>query len=278
MNIELLLSDFEKRGRNGDNAFIGITSRHQIRIDINKRVKYPATINQGYSSLCGPTVFLQCIAKTHPEIYVRYIIDLFEKGEASIGKLKVKPGSDCKSLFKKNITRQVMTKIDWIGLASLRDSSNIFFDYGKPSDEFAGITTPGCLAGWFKKTGLFNNVINNTNLIFDKSSENLLEANKYRKEGYQVCLFLGSKILYTSNAFKLKKGTVPADHWAILNSQILLNRMPTPICTEKLGIEDKKISFNLQTWGEAEYPVTKINPQLKVSEFLDYYYGYVCVK
>ncbi|WP_157619455.1 hypothetical protein [Psychromonas aquimarina] len=281
MTVETILAKFKKDESNNISAFKGKSgsNRYQISLDISKRISNPHKIQQRSTSLCGAVVFLQCIAKKHPEVYAQYIIDLFEKGEASIGKLQVKPSRACKSLFKDTIPRATIVDVDWIGLASLRDSTNTLFNYDHPSDQLAGITTPGCLAGWFKKTELFGSVENETNLIFDKGSRNLLQANLRYSTDYHVCLFVGSKILVTADNIKLKKGSAPADHWVILNSKVLLDNMPANLdMTSQVDVQDKKISFNIQTWGNNQMPVNKANTSLKVSEFLDYYYGYVCVK
>jgi hypothetical protein len=56
--------------------------------------------------------------------------------------------------------------VDWVALASLRDSTNLFSDYQSHTNAAAGITLPGTLAGWFSASG-FSQVENRTNLVFD---------------------------------------------------------------------------------------------------------------
>lgn len=243
MTVETILTKFKRNKPSSKSAFKGIntSSRHQIALDISTRINNPYRIQQRDTSLCGAVVFLQCIAKKHPEIYAQYIIGLFEKGEASIGNLQVKPSNACKSLFENTIPRSSIVNVDWIGLASLRDSTNTFLNYSHPSDQLAGITTPGDLAGWFKKTKLFSSVENETNLLFDKNAKNLLQANLRYSTDYHVCLFVGSKVLVTANNTQLKKGRTPADHWVILNSKMLLDNMPANLdITSQVDIQDKK--------------------------------------
>lgn len=74
-------------------------------------------------------------------ISARYVIDLFEKGKAPIGRIFVEPGSDVRSYSPPSSMEQV----DWMTMASLRDSENFLFDDDEESGAFAGITMP---ANW----------------------------------------------------------------------------------------------------------------------------------
>jgi len=103
---------------------------------------------------------------------VKYIIDLYERGEATIGGLKVKSGSDCKNY---KIPPGSIALVDRIGLASLRNSENTMFDYDSTTDRFAGITLPSGLLRCFKASG-YTQVENKTNLMFDKNLHTLFQC------------------------------------------------------------------------------------------------------
>lgn len=251
--------------------------------NLRERCEEPWRIYQNKTSLCGPAAFLFVIAKKDPEIYVKYIIDLYQTGSASINELKVVAGQGCRDYnpVVKNEGGQfrAISPADWVGLASLRDSENSLFNYDHHSDEFAGITLPGNLASWFRRAG-YNSIENRTNVVFDKGLSNLLEANRKYVAGHEVCLFVGAKIL-----LGMPKGKAPADHWVVMTSQIQVNTDADLECypperLENLGdsIYDMKIYFKVYTWGEGSRSVNLANRSLTVSQFLDYYYGYVAVQ
>jgi hypothetical protein len=105
----------EFAARKGVGAF-SRCERDKVVDQLRDRVAGLSQIHQRGSSLCGPASFMYAIATDKPHVYVKYIIDLYEQGEAAIGNLRVKPGADCK-----NYKAERITDIDWIGLASLRD-------------------------------------------------------------------------------------------------------------------------------------------------------------
>src|ERR1700758_4038487 len=85
------------------------------------RVKDPTKQNQADANLCGPAAFLYCLLNEHPDYYVGYVIDLFLTGKARIGALKVEPSLDCRYSTP---PKGRIDPVDWIALASLRDSEN----------------------------------------------------------------------------------------------------------------------------------------------------------
>jgi hypothetical protein len=280
-----LISDFSAKKEAG--VFTKIT-KAEVVDDLREKSRYPGKITQGATSLCGPAVFLHVIAKKCPAAYARYIIDLYQTGSASIDELKVVAGRGCKNYSphvtdnkeqNENGRYSTISAADWIGLASLRDSENSFFNYDHHSDQFGGITLPNHLTSWFRKAG-FNSIESRTNLVFDKGLLNLLEANRKFVAGHEVCLFLGARVLMGK-----PKGKAPADHWVVMTSQIYMDGDPagahaTPKRLEELGesVYEMKINFKVFTWGNGSRPVNERNSTLTVTQFLDYYYGYVAVK
>jgi hypothetical protein len=277
-DVENLIRQFEKR--NGDIAFNKI-NRQDVADGLRRRISNPQNIDQGRSSLCGPAVFIYCLAKRKPIQYAKYVIDLYEKGEATIGRLKVKPGNDCKDYTPKpqRGQRQLIPDVDWIALAGLRDSENNFLDYDHPNDQIAGITPPGTISGWFAFAD-FQAVRENTNIFFDESLYTLLQAHKKHVSGACVCLFVGANVLQG-----FPKGKSPADHWVVLTSPITIDGKPVNklIAQRKKVNQDKslltkKIQFSIFTWKDSSYPVNRNDPHLTVGKFLDYFYGYVAAQ
>jgi hypothetical protein len=272
-DVENMIHEFETR--KGDVAFTEI-ERKSVADELRKRIEKPSKIDQGQSSLCGPAVFIYCLAKKKPKVYARYIIDLYEKGEATIGRLKVKPGHDCKN-YKLPIDSE-MVGVDWIALAGLRDSENAFLDYDEYNDQVAGITLPSSVSKWFAH-GDFSAIRNNTNLVFDKGVSALLKVNQLYMSGACVCLFIGANGIRNWSG-----GKAPADHWVVLESSISIDGKPVSRLLaqgqKKNGnnLMSKKIEFSVFTWANSSFRVNKYDPNLTVEKFLDYFYGYVAAQ
>ncbi|MDG9669728.1 hypothetical protein ONV78_18480 [Hahella sp. CR1] len=261
-------------GKKDTASFPNIT-REDFYYYLRKRVNKPQSIYQQDASLCGPAAFIYILATQKPLAYVKYAIDLYERGVASIGNIVVKPSRACRSYTYSS----AINVCDWVTLASLRDSENLFFNYDSHSDAISGITLPSKISEWFKKSG-YTTVENNTNLIFDKSASNLANASRKFLSGHNVCLFVGSDIFIGT-----KKGRAPADHWVVLTSPILVDNKPISSFftngsrrEDESAMWDKKISFTVYTWGNDHWPVNRNISDLKMGDFMDFYYGFVSAK
>ena len=131
------------------------------------KLDYP---NQDQSMLCGPAAFFYCLFIDRPDLYKQMVKELWESGKTKIGTLKLEPGYDCRhptNFFKEEAPGYLpkVPAIDWITLASLRDTENSVFDFESPNNVFQGITTAGDLKAWFKKVGSKILYEINTNII-----------------------------------------------------------------------------------------------------------------
>jgi len=249
MSVESRITEFAT-GK-GTGAFPAI-SRADVITGLRERTNDPATIDQGRASLCGPASFLYCLLNDDPEVYVKYVIDLYNTGTAYIGTLKVSPGKDCR-----NYKPQGIAPIDWIALASLRDSENVFFDYEDTSDQFSGITLPMTLAGWFK-AARYQDVKNETNVFFTKGGSDLDTYYALRLHQRKVCLFINADMLSST---KNKGGgvTTTPNHWIVLES-----------CT---GRRNDRLTATVWTWGG--YQVVPPTGTLTSDQFCGNFFGYV---
>ncbi len=161
----------EFKSASGQGAFTKI-SRSDVVSGLNARLKTPASLHQGSSSLCGPATLIYALIRHKPAVYVKYVTDLYRSGVGTIGTLKIEPGSDCKSY---KVPAKKIHPVDWIALASLRDSENDFFDYDSIDVAAGGITMPGDLVEWFKKAG-FSTIKNVTNVYFNKDKSDIKAA------------------------------------------------------------------------------------------------------
>jgi hypothetical protein len=258
-----LVSDFASR--KGSKVFTKL-DRQSVADGLLVRIDNPGKIDQGKSSLCGPADLVYDLASTDPVEYAQFVIDLFETGTATIGKLTIKPGSDLKAAAP---AKSDIDPSDWIPLASIRDSENWFFDYEDVKDEAAGITLPGELAGWFEKVG-YTQIKNETNLVLCKTEKNARLANEFFGQGFRVCLFINDNMMYCS---KQDSASWFPSHWVVLVS---------PLVIDNFGVH-----FEVFTWGEGKKRVPVLGqgkndpPQgkpLSLAHFLKNYYGFVAVK
>lgn len=251
-------------------------SRKKFAHDLMERINSASLLNQGATSLCGATVFLLAVLRRDPVTFARYVMDLYDRGEAKVGDLSVTPGRDCRSYRP---SPSDVSPVEWVALAGLRDSSNAMLDYDSASVEAGGITLPATLAGWFRSAN-FRSVVNRTNLYFDSDLKTLLMAEQQYSSGAHVCLFIGANLL----SGQLGGTTIP-DHWVGLATPIRIDgKSALPLLTRGAAINDDatlakaSIAFDVFSWGESNFPVQKWRPNLTVETCIDYFYGFVAAK
>ena len=101
-------------------------------------------------NLCGPAAFFYCLVHDDPDLYAKYVIDLYTTGKAMLGTIEVSPGSDCRNYRP---DKSKIVPVDWVALASLRDLDNsfiLFFDFDSADTGVGGITMPHSMKSWFK--------------------------------------------------------------------------------------------------------------------------------
>jgi hypothetical protein len=229
---------------------------------LQERINDPSKIHQRGSSLCGPASFLFCLATRHPTLYKQFIEDLYWNGTAKIGSFEVSPGEDCREYNPGG----KIAAADWVGLASIRDSENAIFDYDEVDDAFAGITLPHELAGWFRKSGLYAQVVSDCNVIATRSEENFNTALQYFRNGWNVAILIHASILQEA-AFDrnpiAQLFNIP-NHWVT-------------ITYDKRTQPDGRFDLAVFSWGKRFMPIPETG-LIKMDQFLDSYYGYIAVK
>ena len=136
--------------------------------------------------MCGPAAFFFSLLRQRKELYVKAVTELYLYGITKIDNLVIIPSDKTKNVTL-NTAGGDISGVDWVLLASLRDSENDTFRYDKPSAKFAGITMPHEIANWFKLVGA-TDATNDSNIIIPKGINNFAKANLYYKKGYSVCL------------------------------------------------------------------------------------------
>jgi hypothetical protein len=231
--------------------------RAAVAAGLHERVADPDKIDQGGSSLCGPAAIVHTVAVIDPVAYVIYVTSLYDTGRAQLRTMSVVAGSDLKAY---RLGRNV-NPADWIALASIRDSENWFFDYQEPSDEAAGITIPDSLESWFKRVG-FTEVINRTNVFFEKDTASIRSADDLFGKSYWVCLLVNDELLYDD---KMNDKSLIPTHWVVL--------------TDHVVISGGNISLTVYSWGDGHRTIPQDSHKtLSMQSFLGNYYGYVAAK
>ena len=226
-------------------------NRSQIANGLRDRLEFPYHINQGELGLCTSANFVYTLVRNRPRVYVTAVIDLYENGSARIGGLSLNPNSDLKQYEPKLGTAHV----DWIIMASLRDSENWFLDI--TNEEKTLVANSGNmleLTRWCSQVG-YTVIKKDYNTFRNASRENLFKAGEYRSMGFTVILSVNAARLQGMDP-KIEK----PDHVATLMSVV----------------NSSTISFDVFTWGK-KYRVPQTGT-LNIDEFLEGYYGYIACR
>jgi hypothetical protein len=216
------------------------------------RIQDPTKQNQGAAGLCGPAAFFYCVLNYKPELYVQYVIDLFTTGKARIGSLEVKPGAACR-VYQPPVAK--ISAVDWVALASLRDSDNLVMDLSSVDDALSCGSMPADVADWFRKIG-YRDVRNDTNLYFCKGRKEIEALDREMRVNRDVCLFINDNML-DDHTCRLKSTFV--NHWVVVD--------------EPPEIKGGRISLSVYTWGGIQRIPTV--GTLSLEEFSRNFYGYV---
>jgi hypothetical protein len=195
------------------------------------------------------------VATRDPEMYAQYVMDLFDKGQAQFGTMTVKPGDPCRNYDPTRID-----PVDWIALASLRDSENRYMSFAAVDNDAAAITGPTSMVKWFRAAG-YATVHSSTQLFGDmvKEDHEIMRAGSARMQGCDVCLLVNSKMLDSMDSL-----SVTPDHWIVLTKPV------------KLDMKKREIAVEIFTWGSIRtLPDTGV---ANLDDFLKNYYGYVAAR
>lgn len=250
-------------------------SKDKIEQQLQNRLigyDYP---NQQGTSLCGAAAFFYCLLKDQPSIYKQVVWDLWHYGNVQIGNLTIKPSNDCR--YPKEISKLRISGLDWITLASLRDTENTIMDYQVRSnfitEGLAGITTVSAAKSWFAKVGA-NSILDNTMLwtpfgINHAKLKHLLDLNLYaNKSDYHVITLIGAGMLKFSDGGTGQYPSSSKEHWIVWESKVTL--LNGDGITEATPLTEK-VKLNAFSWGKVEE--NYLRPNLILGELLEYIFG-----
>ncbi|WP_340618659.1 hypothetical protein [Xenorhabdus entomophaga] len=220
----------------------------QIQDRLSKRT-YP---NQGWASLCGPAAFFYCLQLDRPDIYEQAARELWKYGKTKIGQLEIKPGDGCrhpKGTFYDGDYEKI-SGLDWITLASLRDSENVIFSYDEVDSPTAGITMWGMLSEWFEKAG-YEKVFDNVGLSHC-NIDGFNALNDYVSKGYKVITLISDTMLTGGRT----DGLTYKSHWVVWKD-----------AAEEVN---GNIELNLFSWGNV---YQQVKNDTTVNSFLNQLFG-----
>jgi hypothetical protein len=226
--------------------------RSDMVAGLQARLVTPWIIDQRPASLCGPACLMYCLASLKNALYAQYVVDLYQFGQAFLGKLSVVPSMECRK-YAAVVASKRIHPVDWVALASLRDSENgrtHGFNYDDPDDEFSGTTLPGKLVDWFKACG-FTHDADYTNFVVNKDVNCIRAAGNRFDQHHTVCLLIDGDLIQGA------ADPIPhiANHWVVLTHPVI--------------IRGGRIKTSVYSWGTFK-PI-----DLPIDTFCNKFYGYV---
>jgi hypothetical protein len=232
----------------GKGAFPGI-ARADVVAGLNERIADPKKIDTSNVNLCGPAAFFYCLVNDDPNLYVKYVIDLYTTGKAMLGTIEVSPGIYCRN-YRPNKSK--IAPVDWVALASLRDSDNSYFDFDSADTGVGGITMPHSMKSWFQACG-YGHMRDTTSVWILSDASDFDAIGSFFMKGRWVCLFINDNLLDSKT--ETDRSFSP-NHWVVLTSSV--------------RVIDGKTSFSVFSWGKS-YQIQ----QADADDMTRNFYGYI---
>lgn len=178
---------------------------------------------------------------------------LWESGKANIGKLSIKPFNDgcrrVRNFYSENTGNPKIPPIDWITLASLRESENTVLRLDDPDKEVAGITRWEALFSWFEQSN-FKGLKKYSFQSFTFSAHLIDDINKYAGQDYYVVSLISASLLKGGGS----SGTqIFPDHWIVWTDKLRdTNGNPITASIASKDLYNTKVKLKIFSWGDHE--------------------------
>jgi hypothetical protein len=248
-SVDILIAEFA--GRDGDSAFANL-ARGEVADGLRQRLGNPVTLDQGAATFSGPAALLFCLMQDAPELYVQYVVDLFENGRTMLGALEIAPGEACRAASP---PPDRIAAVDWIALASLRDVEMPVTSYELADDTGLPLTEPTVLAAWFAAAG-YRHLRNEASAFFTKGAREATQLGSLYLQGRRVCLFISADMLNGSGD---RSQTLRPNQWTVITAPVMLAA--------------DGITLTLYQWGTTQ----RVPPfgALRLEPFCHNFYGFV---
>lgn len=235
-------------------------TKEKVQLGLLSRLKekYP---DQGRTNLCGPAAFFYCVLNANSQIYKKIVKELWETGSTTVNKLTIKPdvdGARTVKIFFDSDDVPAISAVDWITMGSLRDSSNVVFDYTLELGESStAMTAPGDVIRWFDKIGFVAAKLFHLGSDMKKA---LLETSNFDTKDYFIVL-LTSSILHGQT----RNPNLFPTHWVVLDSNITSSGIRINSSTSL----EEKLSYKAFSWGKSY----QHNQNITLKELIKYTWG-----
>ncbi|MEB7598489.1 hypothetical protein [Raoultella terrigena] len=237
--------------------------KKKIESQLTSRIKHSNYPNQGGTSLCGPASFFYCLLMDRPDVYKQAVNELWLHGKTKIGTLEISPGNGCrhpKGSFYDDYGREAISGLDWITLASLRDSENSIMSYDEVGEQVAGITMWGKLTQWFEKAG-YEKIFDNISLSHSNLKD-IINMNNYIGKGYKVVSLISAGMLSDFPGDSSSK-----NHWMVWTEQVKCGN--GVVISERTSSEDV-VDLNLFSWGTVG---SQLKNNISLGSFMKHTFG-----
>ncbi len=238
--------------------------KSKIESEIQDRIAKKTYPRQGWASLCGPASFFYSLQMDRPDIYEQAARELWKYGKTKIGELEIKPGDGCRHpkgsfyYIDENREYKKISGLDWVTLASLRDSENMILSYDEVDDPTSGITAWWSLSDWFEKAG-YEKVFSNVSLSRCNIND-LVTLSDYCRDGYRVATLISAGMLKDHEGESSGK-----NHWIVWEGAVKNYQGEDITNNSDLN---QPVNLKLFSWGN-------VKPQIKNNKSLDYVINHV---
>lgn len=177
--------------------------------------------------------------------------------------MEISPRDGCrhpKGSFYDSYGREIVSGLDWVTLASLRDSENSIMSYDEVGDQVSGITMWGKLTEWFEKAG-YEKIFDNISLSHANVND-IISLNDYISSGYKVVSLISAGMLSD-----FPRDSSSKNHWIVWDSQVRCNDgRSVSVSTSILD----KVNLTLFSWGKVK---SQLKSNVNLGIFMKHTFG-----
>jgi hypothetical protein len=242
-------------------------NKQQIIVDIHDRLADPYQIQQGEQPFCGPAAVVFELIRKQPHRYIDICQSLYETGSFSGHSKQITAvGRLCRSYGKLR-----MAQVDWMLLATLRDSANLIFPIHPKAPaairNLTGMTKPWEVNGWVRELFGYPQIKTHPTYLSGEFRA-LQEAENIVNAGGVAFALINSQGLLGNNSFlgSCFHRLYPS-HWVTILGNISIES-PSSVSRQK----QSRVEFDIYSWGR------KIHVSTDASTMKDYFWGIVAGK
>ena len=211
----------------------------------------PISINQGGGGTCAIAAITYLWISKDKAGYYNTMLKLYSNNKAKYNNFEIEPDShlfDLDPNKTKNLTHDPKTQsADWIGLSSIQDSVNKFYDYdGTKGDTSGEGNSISVIKDLMKDLLGFKNVESFQPTAIESGEQFLKKIDKKSQQGYSIILSVNSWII---NGDEVRNGEHAVTYLGNLKQEASFG-------------DYKFFSFDVQSWGKV-YRIHRTEKDLK---------------